>query len=109
MSDLTMSFSDLPIIHINGMMAATIDGAADIDMRSSPRDWEIVSIRLNTWIPGARKASYATIERDDNWFIEIASAIGVNLALSGAIERELLSLYGQPSAYDRARDLREVA
>ncbi|WP_413989957.1 hypothetical protein ACMDCR_29180 [Labrys okinawensis] len=109
MSDLTVQFDDLPIIHINGMTAATIDGAADIEMRSSPCDWQVVAIRLNGWLPGQRKGAFAAIGPTDPWFFEIANAIGVSLALSGAIERGLAGALAYPSAYDRARDLREAA
>ncbi|GLS17879.1 hypothetical protein GCM10007874_08950 [Labrys miyagiensis] len=109
MPDLTVQFDDLPLIHINGMTAATVDGAADIEMRSSPRDWEVVAIRLNGWLPGLRKGAFAAIGQADPWFFEIANAIGVNLALSGAIERGLAGALARPSAYDRARDLREAA
>ncbi|CAM5776375.1 hypothetical protein LMIY3S_05496 [Labrys miyagiensis] len=109
MADLTVQFDDLPIIHINGMTAATVDGAADIEMRSSPGDWEVVAIRLNGWLPQARRSGFAAIGRADPWFFEIANAIGVNLSLSGVIEQELASRQGDPSAYDRARNLREAA
>lgn len=109
MSDLTIQFDDLPIIHINGMTAATVDGAADIEMGNSPRDWKVVHIRLNGWVPNARKRSFVNIEPNDNWFLEIANAIIIDLALGAAIEKELTSLYGKPSAYDKARDAREAA
>jgi len=109
MSDLTVQFDDLPLIHLAGMSAATVDGAADIAMRSSPHDWEVVAIRLNGWVSGARKGAFVSLLPADPWFFEIANAIGIDLALSEAIERELKSVPGRPTAYDRTRDLREVA
>jgi hypothetical protein len=109
MSDLTVQFDDLPLIHLAGMSAATIDGAADIAMRSSPHDWEVVAIRLNGWVSGAHKGAFVSLLPVDPWFFEIANAIGIDLALSEAIERGLKGVPGQPTAYDRARDLREVA
>ncbi len=109
MADLTQAFSDLPIIHIGGMTAATVDGAAFIDMRPSPRDWEVVEIKLNTWVPGARKSHFVTLKPDDLWFFEIANAIVNDLALGHAIETGLAAYYAPPSAYDKARSQREAA
>jgi hypothetical protein len=107
MSDLVMSFEEIPLLGFKSGVTAYVDGAADIVMGDNPSRWDVVRIRLNLWDKKARKGSFVTLSADDENpepFFQVANAIIIDLALGEAIERELMARYGgKVSVYDRAR------
>jgi hypothetical protein len=109
MSDYTLAFEELPLLTIGTLTAGGVDGAADIDLGVSSTSWKIQTIRLNVWNARTRKATFVTLTDEDPSFMQIANALVIHPVYGEMIERAVKERHSSPSAYDRARDLREAA
>lgn len=109
MSDYTLEFEELPLLAIGNLTAGGVDGAAYIDLGTSATDWRIIEIRLNAWDAKAGKSTYLTLADDRPAFFQICNALVIHPIYGEMILRAAKERHSSPTAYDRARDLREAA